>query len=76
MIRIRIHMFLGLQDPDPVVIGMDPYPALDPDQDPLIMQKYLDKPWYTNDMDTWNKDLYDIFNLHLNLSRAGCKYGL
>jgi hypothetical protein len=33
-IRIhRIHMFLGLQDPDPLVRGMDPdpEPALDPD---------------------------------------------
>jgi hypothetical protein len=36
----RIHMFLGLldPDPDPLVRGMDPDPALDPD--PLIiMQK-------------------------------------
>ncbi len=24
-------MFLGLQDPDPLVRGMDPDPALDPD---------------------------------------------
>jgi hypothetical protein len=32
-IRIhRIHMFLGLPDPDPLVRGMDP--------DPSIMQKY------------------------------------
>ncbi len=33
-IRIhRIHMFLGLPDPDPLVRGMDPNPdpALDPD---------------------------------------------
>ena len=31
-IRIhRIHMFLGLPDPDPLVRGMDPDPALDPD---------------------------------------------
>ncbi len=32
--RIRIHriqMFLGLPDPDPLVRGMDPDPALDPD---------------------------------------------
>ncbi len=28
-IRIRIHVFLGLLDPDPLV-GMDPDPALDP----------------------------------------------
>ncbi len=36
-IRIhRIHMFLGLHDPDPLVRGMDP----DPDPDPsIIMQK-------------------------------------
>jgi hypothetical protein len=45
MIRIRIHrihMFLGLQDPDALVRGMDPYPdpALDPDPDPsIIMEK-------------------------------------
>jgi hypothetical protein len=40
-IRIhRIHMFLGLQDPDPLVRGMDPDPALDPDPNPSInMQK-------------------------------------
>ncbi len=42
-IRIhRIHMFLGLLDPDPLVTGMDPDPdpALDPDPDPsIIMQK-------------------------------------
>ncbi len=40
-IRIhRIHMFLGLQDPDQLVRGMDPDPALDPDPDPsTIMQK-------------------------------------
>jgi hypothetical protein len=42
-IRIhRIHMFLGLPDPDPLVRGMDPNPdpALDPDPDPsIIMQK-------------------------------------
>ncbi len=42
-IRInRIHMFLGLRDPDPLVRGMDPDPdpALYPDPDPsIIMQK-------------------------------------
>jgi hypothetical protein len=40
-IRIRIHqihVFLGLQDPDPLVRGMDPDPALDPDPS-IIMQK-------------------------------------
>jgi hypothetical protein len=40
-IRIhRIHVFLGLPDPDPLVRGMDPDPTLDPDPDPsIIMQK-------------------------------------
>jgi hypothetical protein len=44
-IRIRIHMFLGLLDPDPLVRGMDPDPdplvrGMDPDPDPsIIMQK-------------------------------------
>jgi hypothetical protein len=38
-IRIhRIHMILGLPDPDPLVRGMDPDPALDPDPS-IIMQK-------------------------------------
>jgi hypothetical protein len=40
-IRIhRIHMFWGLldPDPDPLVRGMDPDPALDPDPS-IIMQK-------------------------------------
>jgi hypothetical protein len=27
---IRIHVFLGLQDPDPLVRAMDPDPDLDP----------------------------------------------
>ncbi len=39
--RIRIHgihMFFGLPDPDPLVRGMDPDPALDPDPS-IIMQK-------------------------------------
>ncbi len=37
-IRIRIHVFFGLSDPDLLVRGMDP--ALDPDPDPsIIMQK-------------------------------------
>jgi hypothetical protein len=41
-IRIhRIHMFLGLLDPDPLVRGMDPDPdpALDPDLDPYIIKQ-------------------------------------
>jgi hypothetical protein len=38
--RIRIHVFFGLPDPDPLVRGMDPDPALDKDPDPsIIMQK-------------------------------------
>ncbi len=38
VLRIRIHMFLG--HPDPLVRGMDPDPALDPDPAPsIIMQK-------------------------------------
>ncbi len=37
-------MFLGLSDPDPLVRGMDPDPALDPDPDlSIIMQKYSKK---------------------------------
>jgi hypothetical protein len=36
VLRIRIHMFLGLLDPDPLFRGMNP----DPDPDPsIIMQK-------------------------------------
>jgi hypothetical protein len=27
-IRIRIHVFLGLLDPDPLVRGMDPDPSI------------------------------------------------
>jgi hypothetical protein len=27
-IRIRIHMFLGFLDPDPLVRGMDPDPSI------------------------------------------------
>jgi hypothetical protein len=43
-IRIhRIHMFLGLldPDPDPLVRGMDPDtdPALDPDPDPSVIKQ-------------------------------------
>jgi hypothetical protein len=34
VLRIRIHMFFGLPDPDPLVRGMDP----DPDPS-IIMQK-------------------------------------
>ncbi len=36
-IRIRIHMFLGLLDPDPLVRGMDPDPS-------IIKQKSQGKP--------------------------------
>jgi hypothetical protein len=41
--RIRIHrthMFLSLQDPDPLVKGMDPVPDPDPS---VIMQKIVRK---------------------------------
>jgi hypothetical protein len=40
VLRIRIHMFLGLLDPDPLVTGLDldPDTALDPDPS-IIMQK-------------------------------------
>jgi hypothetical protein len=39
-IRIhRIHMFLGLLDPDPLVRGMDPDPTLDLDLDPSIIKQ-------------------------------------
>ena len=39
-IRIhRIHVSLGLPDPDPLVGGMDPDPALDPDPDPSITKQ-------------------------------------
>jgi hypothetical protein len=42
VLRIRIHMFLGLLDPDPLVRGMhldlDPAPDLDPDAS-IIKQK-------------------------------------
>jgi hypothetical protein len=34
----RIHVFFGLPEPDPLVRGMDPDPALDPDPS-IIMQK-------------------------------------
>jgi hypothetical protein len=40
VLRIQIHVFLGLLDPDPLVRGMDPDPDLDPDLDPSnIKQK-------------------------------------
>ncbi len=53
---VRIHMFLGLLDPDldPLVRGMDPDPdpALDPDPS-TVMQKYGKK----------NLDPYHFVNL-------------
>jgi hypothetical protein len=37
-------MFLGPSDPDPLVRGMDPDPALDPNPDPsIIMEKTVRK---------------------------------
>jgi glutathione peroxidase-family protein len=38
--RNRIHMFLGLPDPDPLIRCMDPDPA----PDSSIKQKYYEKP--------------------------------
>jgi hypothetical protein len=37
--RIRIHVFFGLPDPDSLVRGMDPDPALDPVPDPSIIMQ-------------------------------------
>jgi hypothetical protein len=37
VLRIRIHIFLGLPDPDSLVRGIDPAPDPDPSS---IMQKY------------------------------------
>jgi hypothetical protein len=37
VLSIRIHAFFGLQDPDPLVVGMDPDHA--PDLDPSIIMK-------------------------------------
>ncbi len=40
----RIHVFLGLPDPDPLIRGMDPDPDLALDPDPsIIMQKIARK---------------------------------
>ncbi len=39
VLRIRIHMFLGLPDPDPLVRGMDLDPDLAPDPDPSIIMQ-------------------------------------
>jgi hypothetical protein len=36
VLGIRIHMFLGLPDPDPLVTGTDPDPAPDPALDPSL----------------------------------------
>ncbi len=35
-IRIRIHMFLGLLDPDQLVRGMDPDTDTAPDPEPVL----------------------------------------
>jgi hypothetical protein len=46
-IRIhRIHVFLGLLDPDPLVSAMDPDPS-------IIMQKSKEKPWFHLFSDFW-----------------------
>jgi len=57
-------MFLGLQDPDPLVRGMDPDPALDPDPS-IIMQnskKNLDSYYFVT--------LFDFLSLknHVNVA--------
>ncbi len=54
VLRIRIHMFLGLPDPDPLVRGMDP------DPDPSIMQKKISK----KNLDSYYfVTLFDILSL-------------
>ncbi len=43
-IRIRrIRLFLGLPDPDPLVRGANPDPALDPAPDPSLSHKCLER---------------------------------
>jgi hypothetical protein len=41
-LRIRIRMFLGLPDPDPIIRGTAPDPELDPDP-PIVKQKMVRK---------------------------------
>jgi hypothetical protein len=41
VLRIRIHMFLGLLDPDPLVRGMDP------DPDPSIIKLKVRKTFFS-----------------------------
>ncbi len=54
----RIHVFFGLPDPnpDPLVRGKDPDPALDPDSDPSIThaknnKKNLESYYFVNLLD-------------------------
>ncbi len=54
MLRIRIHrihMFLGLPDPDPLFRGMDPDPALDPD--PSIQGFGSGSAWIRINLSYW-----------------------
>jgi len=68
----RIHVFLGLQDPDPdpLVRGMDPDPdpALDPGPDPsIIMQKKNSKKI----LDSYNfVTLFDFLSLKNDVNVA------
>jgi hypothetical protein len=41
-------MFLGLPDPDPLLRGMDPDPAMDPDPDFLSLKNYVNVPSKSN----------------------------
>jgi hypothetical protein len=52
VLRIRIHMFLGLPDPDPLVRGMDP------DPDPSIIMQNSKK-----NLDTYYLGLFLTFYL-------------
>ncbi len=67
MLRIRIHrihMFLGLPDPDPLVRCMNPDPAPGPDPDPsIIMQnskKNLDSYYFVT--------LFDFLSLKYDVN--------
>ncbi len=57
-------MFFGLPDPDPLVRGMDPDPALNPDPDPsIIMQnnkKNLESYYFVT--------LFDFLSLKNNVN--------
>jgi hypothetical protein len=65
-IRIhRIHMFLGLPDPDPLVRGLDPDPALDPDPSSImqnIKENLLDSYYFVT--------LFDFLSLKNDVNVA------